>query len=109
MIDFRYEEKKYHTIVFANDAQIGTLFPFNDFMSWSPNDMFRNVRFQFRKEEIFLEVVKELKRYTKEQGCKYLVVSRSNNGYVTQLGEEMVQRAGFRNLPNNNPDFFFLD
>lgn len=95
--------------VLANRASIGTLFPFEKWLKWEPDIRNYNVKFQFRNEDTFLEVVNQLKNYKAQQGYKYLVITSIGNGYASQLDKELIRKAGFVSLPNESPDLFFLE
>lgn len=106
MILFRYEKNEQYTIpgsveVYANNAPVGiltTIVGDKDNLNWYPDSRVRNVRFQFRNEDTFLSVVAELKRYKNEHGYKYLTIWPYNNGYVSQLSEELLKKAGFKHF-----------
>lgn len=117
-IQFRYQKSTRYTDgreeVYANKANIGTLSQNKvapECLYWSPDiseNMVYNVSFQFRNEETFMTVVEELKRYKTEQGYKYLVVY-TFNGYLDKLDKKLFEKAGFRTLPKENPEFMFLE
>lgn len=113
MINLRFEDDNERIggqiRVYANRAPIGTLFPYDDWLRWDPDGKNIHVKYQFRHEETFFEVVNLLKEYKTQQGFKYLIVTSINGGYAAQLGEELIKSAGFVNLPNENPDIFFLE
>lgn len=106
MILFRYEKSERYTIpgsveVYANNAPVGILSTIPgdpDNLNWNPDNRVRNVRFQFRNEDTFLSVVAELKRYKNEHGYKYLTIWPYNNGYVSQLDQKLLEKAGFRHF-----------
>ena len=115
-IQFRYEPSKRYTSgyteVYANDAPIGLLSSMAaapDQLSWSPDDRVYNVKFQFRNEDTFFSVVKELKRYKDEHGYKYLTIWSLNNGYAEQLDKELLEKAGFRHISDMHPACMFLE
>ena len=113
-IKYKYEQSERYSStgiieVYANNAPIGILdSETNEQLSWSPDDRIYNVKFQFRKEETFLSVVSELKRYKDEHGYKYLTIWTHNNGYAAQIDNKLLEKAGFRYLPNENPACMFL-
>lgn len=114
-IQFRYEKSDRYSDgfieVFANEAQIGILSSnaVPEQLEWDPDIEHNNARFQFRKEETFNEVVNELKRYKNEKGFRYLTICRYNNGYMAQLDKDMLERAGFKILPDKHPAFMYLE
>ena len=108
LVELTFEEKNYVSLVFANGANVGHLVPCRTWLVWFPNDEFRNIRFQFRNEQIFLDIVQGLKKYKDEKGFDYLAISRENNGYAAQISEETIFKAGFIHLPDTNPDHFCL-
>lgn len=114
-IQYRYEPSSRYssgnvTEVYANDAPIGILDSVApEQLSWSPDDRVYNVKFQFRNEETFLSVVSELKRYKDEHGYKYLTIWTYNNGYATQIDKNLLEKAGFKHLPDQHPACMFLE
>ena len=100
--------------VFANKAQIGTL-SCTDFMTDSPEqlcwnpDLTYNVKFQFRNEDTFRAVIEELRMYKNKYGYKYLTICKYNNGYASTLDKGMLERAGFKELPDANPAYLYLE
>lgn len=115
-IQFRYEKSERYSDerieVYANKANIGTLSTMAvapDQLCWSPDTMTYNVKFQFRNEETFMAVVEELKRYKNEHGYKYLTIWTYNEGYASKLDKGMLERAGFKNLPDEHPACMFLE
>ena len=116
MIQFRYEESTHYTDgrieVYANEAPIGTLSSLpvaQDQLTWHPNDKIHTAKFQFRKEDTFLAVVRELKRYKDENGYKYLTIWAHNYGYAALIDKDILKKAGFKNLPDTNPACMFLE
>lgn len=114
-IQFRYEPTNDYTDgrieVFANKASIGYLIsymPSPNLLNWLPCDGVYSAKFQFRKEETFMEVVRELRRYKEEKGYEYLTIWTFNNGLAYQLDKDMLNRAGFANIPGNHPACMFL-
>lgn len=98
--------------MYANDAPIGileSLSAASEQLSWNPDDRVYNVPFQFRNEDTFLSVVSELKRFKDEQGYKYLTIWTYNNGYATQINKNLLEKAGFKNIPDQNPACMFLE
>ncbi len=67
----------------ANGAIVGILTITSDWLIWSPDLQNCNVKFQFRKLETFVAVVKELQRYKNEHGYRYLVIWTYNNGIAS--------------------------
>lgn len=116
-IQYRYEPSKRYSSknaieVYANDAPIGILDSMAvapEQLNWSPDDRVYNVKFQFRNEDTFLSVVSELKRYKNEHKHKYLTIWTYNNGYASQIDEELLEKAGFRHLPDQHPACMFLE
>lgn len=108
MIELTFEEKQGCTIVYANGANVGHLIQCNKWLSWFPNTQFHSIRFQFRKEQTFLDVVRGLKNYKDQLGFEYLAISKENNGFAAQISEETIFKAGFVHLPDTNPDHFCL-
>ena len=115
-INFKYEKSSRCTSkdiieVYANDAPIGILDSFSDSeqLNWSPDDRVDNVAFQFRNINTFLAVVAELQRYKDAHGYKYLTIWSYNNGYIAQLEKSILEKAGFKHLPNTNPACMFLE
>lgn len=116
-IQYRYEPSSRYssgnvTEVYANDAPIGileSLTAASEQLSWNPDDRVYNVPFQFRNEDTFLSVVSELKRFKDEQGYKYLTIWTYNNGYATQINKNLLEKAGFKNIPDQNPACMFLE
>ena len=114
-IQFKYEQSEKHTDgrieVFANKASIGYLVSYPaepKLLNWLPCDGNYDAKFQFRKEETFMEVIGELRRYKNEKGFDYLTIWSYNDGFAAQLGKGMLNRAGFLNIPGNNPACMFL-
>lgn len=95
--------------VFANDAPIGDLKELDNRLCWSPYNMARSIRFQFRNDSTFFDVVNALYAFKNEKGYRYLVVTCNDNGFVAQLGEKLIRKAGFVNLPNEDPNLYFLE
>ena len=56
-----------------------------------------------------MAVVEELKRYKNEHGYKYLTIWTYNEGYASKLDRDMLERAGFKNLPDEHPACMFLE
>ena len=115
-IQFRYEPSIRYTggeiEVYANDAPIGSLSSFGvtpEQLNWSPDDRVYNIKFQFRNEDTFLSVIKELKRYKDENGYKYLTIWTYNNGYAEQIDKLLLDKAGFKHLPDMHPACMFLE
>lgn len=98
--------------VYANGAPIGTLSTMAvapDQLAWFPDDTVYNVKFQFRNPETFISVVEELKHYKNEHNYKYLTIWSYNNGYAAILDKDLLEKAGFKNLPDTNPACMFLE
>lgn len=115
-ITFHYEKSKKYTNnsidVYANDANIGNLSTLPvapEQLCWSPDYDNPNVKFQFRKEDTFLAVVEELRRYKNENNYKYLTIWTYNNGYASEINKELLEKAGFRQLPDRHPACMFLE
>lgn len=115
-IQFRYEESERFSDgrieVYANKAKVGTLSSMAvgpDQLCWSPDIDTYNIKFQFRNEETFKAVVDELRRYKNEHGYKYLTIWTYNEGYASKLDKAMLERAGFRYHPDENPACMFLE
>lgn len=115
-IQFRYEPSSRYTDnrieVFANEAPIGTLSSMAvapEQLTWYPDDKVYNVKFQFRNEDTFLSVVAELKRYKNEHGYKYLTIWTYNHGYAELINKALLEKAGFKNLPDMHPACMFLE
>ena len=115
-IEMRYEPSTRYTDerieVYANQANVGTLSTMKvapEQLCWSPDDRTYNVKFQFRNYDTFAAVVENLKQYKNEHGYKYLTIWTYNYGYASVLDREMIEKVGFKNLPDNNPACFFLE
>lgn len=115
-IQFRYERSTRYTDnrieVYANEASIGTLSSIAvtpEQLNWSPDDRVYNVKFQFRNEDTFLAVVDELKRYKNENGYKYLTIWTYNYGYAELIDKRLLEKAGFKHLPDMHPACMFLE
>lgn len=115
-VNLKFEKSNRYTSadiieVYANDAPIGILDSVADAeqLSWSPDDRVDNVAFQFRNADTFLAVVAELRRYKDAHGYKYLTIWSYNNGYIAQLEKGILEKAGFKHLPNTNPACMFLE
>lgn len=118
-IQYRYEPSSRYSSpnsnaveVYANKTPIGILNSMAvapEQLSWSPDGRIYNVKFQFRNESTFLSVVSELKRYKDEHGHKYLTIWTYNNGYAAQIDQCLLEKAGFRHLPDQNPACMFLE
>lgn len=115
-IQFKFEPCTRYTDnridVYANEANIGTLscMPVApEQLIWTPDERVYNVKFQFRNEETFITVVDELRRYKNEQGYKYLTIWTYNNGYASIIDKELLEKAGFKNLPDTHPACMFLE
>jgi hypothetical protein len=112
-IQFRYEPCERYTDnrieVYANEASVGTLKSVaQEQLAWFPDERVYNVKFQFRNAETFLSVVNELKRYKDEKGYTYLTIWTHNNGYAEIIDKDLLQKAGFKHLPNQHPACMFL-
>lgn len=114
-IEFKYELSNRYTSstvvdVSANEAPIGTLDSVvSEQLNWSPDDRIYNIKFQFRNEDTFLSVVSELKRYKTEHGYKYLTIQSYNNGYAAQIDKALLEKAGFKHLPDQLSGYMFLE
>lgn len=115
-IQFRYEPCERYTDnriqVYANEASIGTLNAVAvapEQLTWYPDEKIYNVKFQFRNEETFLAVAEELKRYKTENGYKYLTIWTFNNGYAAIIDKDLLEKAGFKHLPDEHPACMFLE
>lgn len=98
--------------VIANDVCVGHLSSIAaapEELRWDPYYEAENVKFQFRNESTFMEVVEAIKRYKDEQGHKYLSIWEYANGYVAQLNKELLEKAGFRHLPDKHPAAMYLE
>ena len=94
--------------VYANDACVGNVIAAMENLIWNSGGNY-NPKYQFRNEDIFAAVVAELKKYKDEHGFKYLVIDNHSNGFASVLDPVMIRRAGFRQLPDNNPALYFLE
>jgi hypothetical protein len=113
-IQFRYETCERYTDdrieVYANEASVGTLNSVTpEQLTWSPDERAYNVKFQFRNPDTFLSVVNELKCYKEKNGYKYLTIWTYNNGYAEVIDNSLLEKAGFKHLPNQNPACMFLE
>ncbi len=115
-IKYKYEPSTYYTDnridVFANGVPIGTLQSTKaapEQLDWIPDDRVHNIKFQFRNEETFIAVVKELKRYKDENGYKYLGIWSLNHGYVESISKNWLEKAGFKKLPGTHPECMYLE
>ena len=96
--------------VFANEAPIGIIDEIaHDCLNWHPGMDPDMLRFSLRKEETFSAVVSELRRYKDERGYKYLTIWTYNSGIASLFSRELLERLGFRNLPDCNPACFYLE
>ena len=57
---------------------------------------------------LFFSVVSELKRFKDEQGYKYLTIWTYNNGYATQINKNLLEKAGFKNIPDQKSCMYVL-
>lgn len=115
-IQYRYEPSSYYKDnrieIYANEALIGTLSSMTvapEQLIWNPDDRVYNVKFQFRNEETFISVVEELKRYKNENGYKYLTIWSYNRGYAELIDKDLLEKAGFKHIPDMHPECMFLE
>lgn len=47
--------------------------------------------------------------YKNKYGYKYLTICKYNNGYASTLDKGMLERAGFKELPDANPAYLYLE
>lgn len=98
--------------MFANGALVGSLStaPANpEILIWMPDPYNPSIRFQFRVESTFNAIIDELKRYKEEHGLKYIAISSYSGGFAAKLDSEMLEKAGFKPLPEHNPNLLFLE
>ena len=112
-VEMRYEPSKRYTDermeVYANKANVGTLQAMGNQLNCYPDDYTHNVKFQFRNYDTFAAVVEGLRQYKNEQGYKYITIWTYNYGYAAVLDRDMIEKVGFKHLPDNNPACFFLE
>ena len=92
--------------VFVDDICVGILQHMAvapDQLHWIPDDRVDCTKFPFNDEEAFVSLIFTLKNYKNEHGYKYLTIWAHNNGYVAQLNEDLLSKAGFRHIPNLHP------
>lgn len=95
--------------VYVNEVSVGDIKVSGKWLFWTSNPNVRNVKFQFGNENTFFEVVDGLKKYKDDNGLKYLVVSSFDEGYVMKIGKDWIAKAGFFNIYNEDPHYFFLE
>lgn len=109
----RYENDKIIE-VYANEAPIGFLYEVKSnlstkkFLYWTPDKNRNYIDFQFRNADTFYEVVEQLNNYKYDQGYTYLGIW-CRQGEYGMLDRKMLEKAGFKSLPDGHPECLYLE
>lgn len=97
--------------VFVDDTCVGILQHMAvapEQLQWIPDDRVDCTQFPFDDDETFLILISDFRNYKNEHGYKYLTIWSHNNGFVAQLDEDLLLKAGFRHLPKMHPACMIL-